>query len=156
MKRFIFTLEPLLEIRKRKEDEVKRKLAAKNRQILKAKQEMQVLHDELNDLQVGEKKRRLINIDLQSMRYAVIYRNKLKLDMIEKGNQIQGLYQESTAIQKDLTKATQERRAIEIIGERRLAEWKKEAKREEQRFTDDVSQQGNIRKKREAAQAVTA
>jgi flagellar export protein FliJ len=155
MKRFIFTLEPLLDMRKRKEDEVKRKLAGKNRQILKAKQEMQVLHDALNNLQVDEKKRRSIGIDLQSMRHAVVYRNKLKLDMIEKGNQIQGLYQESTSIQKDLTKAMQERRAIEILGEHRLAQWKKEAKHEEQRITDDVSQQGYIRKKREAAQAVT-
>jgi flagellar protein FliJ len=151
MKKFTFTLDPLLEVRKRKEDAVKLEFGRKNREILKSNQEMLDIHDELKALQSDEKERRLNKPDVQSMRQTVVYRNKLKIDLVNKGNKIQQLRREAEAIQKRLTQATKERRAIEIIGEHRLADWKREYLRQEQNFNDDVSQQGYIRKMHAAA-----
>jgi flagellar export protein FliJ len=151
MKKFTFTLDPLLEVRKRKEDAVKLEYGKKNREIIKSNLEMQDLHDELKTLQSDEKERRKNKPDVQSMRQTVVYRNKLKIDLVSKGNKIQLLRREAEAIQKRLTQATKERRAIEIIGEHRFAEWKHEYLRQEQNFNDDVSQQGYIRKMRAAA-----
>ena len=85
------------------------------------------------------------------MRQTVVYRSKLKIDLVNKGNKIQQLRREAEAIQKRLTQATKERRAIEIIGEHRFADWKREYLRQEQNFNDDVSQQGYIRKMHAAA-----
>jgi flagellar protein FliJ len=151
MRRFQFTLATLLEIRKRKEDECKREMGEKNRKIMQAKKEMLGLHGALASLQAEEKKRRSTHPDLQSMRHAVAFRNQLKLDMLAKGEEIRVLEEDAEVVRKKLTRLTQEKRAVEIIGERRLAEWKKEANRQEQGTTDDVSQQGFIRKKRAAA-----
>ena len=152
MKKFKFTLDPILEIRKRKEDAVKLELGQKNREILGANREMLGLHDELKNLQTSEKERRQHAPDVQSMRQTVVYRSKLKADMVNKGNKIQQLRTEASTIQKRLTNATKDRRAIEIIGEHRHAEWQHNLLREQQNFSDDVSQQGYIRKKRAAAQ----
>jgi flagellar protein FliJ len=151
MKKFKFTLDPLLEVRKRKEDAVKLEFGRKNREILKANQEMLDLHDELKNLQSGEKERRKNSPDVQSMRLTVVYRNKLKIDLVNKGNVIQQLRREAEAIQKRLTQATKERRAIEIIGEHRFADWKRELLHQEQKLNDDITQQGYIRKMHAAA-----
>lgn len=153
MKKFKFTLDPLLEVRKRKEDAVKLEFGRKNREILKANQEMLDIHDELKKLQTDEKERRRQNPDVQSMRQTVAYRSKLKIDMVAKGNVIQQLRREAEAVQKRLTQATKERRAIEIIGEHRLAEWKRDLLHQEQRLNDDISQQGYIRKMQAASPA---
>ena len=77
MKKFKFALDPLLEVRKRKEEAVKLEMGSKNREILKANQEMLDIHDELKNLQSEEKERRKHGTDVQSMRLTVVYRNKL-------------------------------------------------------------------------------
>jgi flagellar protein FliJ len=151
MKKFKFALDPLLEVRKRKEDAVKLELGSKNREILKANQKMLDIHDELKNLQTDEKERRKHDPDVQAMRLTVVYRNKLKIDLVNQGNKIQQFRGELDGIQKRLTQATKERRAIEIIGEHRFAQWKHDYLREQQNYTDDVSQQGFIRKTRAAA-----
>ena len=149
MRRFRFQLEPILRIRKRREEDVKRQLGRKNREIVGAKQDMASLEGELKGLQSGEKLRRARNeADLQAMRASVLYRHKLKRDMVDKGNEILHLNGEAQSIRHSLTRAMQARRAIELVRERRLSEWKREANREEQAFIDDVSQQGHIRKTR--------
>jgi flagellar export protein FliJ len=58
MKRFTFRLETLLDLRKRREDEVKQELGKKNFQIMKARQELMALSEALKDLQNDEKQKR--------------------------------------------------------------------------------------------------
>jgi flagellar export protein FliJ len=85
------------------------------------------------------------------LRYGVAYRFKLKKDILLKGRQIDDLLAQAHAVRKRLVKAKQEHRAIEIVRERQFDAWKKEYRTREQGFIDDVSQQGYLRRTREAA-----
>lgn len=150
MKRFEFSLEALLEKRKREEEAVKLELAEKNREVVQAQNELLDFERELKELQELQKRQRENVTDVQPLKWSVSYRNKLKLDMIKKGGDIHKLQTDRGDIRKKLVKATQKKRAIELLRENRYQEWLKENKHSEQVFLDDVSQQGFIRKKRSA------
>ena len=147
MKRFEFSLEALLEKRKREEEAVKLELADKNREIALAQGELLDFERELKELQELQKRQREYVTDVLPLKWSVSYRNKLKLDMVKKGEDIHRLQMERVDIRKKLVKATQKKRAIELLRENRYQEWLKENKHSQQVFLDDVSQQGFIRKK---------
>ena len=150
MKRFIFPLEALLEKRKREEDAVTLELANKNREISNAQQELYTSEEELKSLQEQQKKSRRYVTDVFILKYAVSYRNKLKLDMLKKGQDIYRLQMERGDIRKRLIRATQKKKALELLKEKRYRQWVLENKQMEQMFLDDVSQQGFIRRQRAA------
>ncbi len=150
MKRFHFPLQALLEKRKREENAVKLELAHKNREIFQARQELVDYKTELEKLQKDQKETRENISDILPLRYSVSYRNKLKLDMLNKGQFIYELENQRGDIRQRLVKATQRKKAIELIREKRYQEWLKESKLKEQVFIDDVSQQGFIRKRKKA------
>jgi flagellar FliJ protein len=146
MKRFTFQLDALLKIRKRKEEEITIRLAAKHQQIAEAKQKVAELGEQLQQEQSLELQRRDHEPTLSAMRSSVLYRFNQKRQMLQVGQQVDRLYLEADAIQSQLTKAIQQRRVIELLRERRLEAWKKEGRRQEQIAIDDISQQGYIRK----------
>lgn len=150
MKRFSFSLEALLEKRKQEEEEIKLELAKKNNEIYKAKNEIIDLATQLQNLQTEQKEKRKNISDVLQLKYSVSFRNKLKLDMLRKGRDIQELYRHLANIRQRLVKATQRKKAIELMRERRYRQWHKENKHREQVFIDDVSQQGFIRKQKTA------
>ena len=150
MKRFEFPLEALLEKMKREEEAVKLELAGKNKEITVAQGELLDLERELKNLQEEQKKHRGNVTDVQPLKWSVSYRNKLKMDMLKKGEGIHTLQVNRVDIRKKLVKATQKKRAIELLRENRYQEWVKENKHSQQVFLDDVSQQGFIHKKRAA------
>jgi flagellar FliJ protein len=149
MKKFSFKLDTLIEIRKRKEDEIKLLLAEQNRKIIEEQKKLNSLHDELKALQQKEKEERNNAANILSMRYSVVFRYKLKKDILEKGRKVDDMKAEAFKIQKKLIHATKEKRAIELMREHRHEEWKKEYLSEEQGFIDDISQQKFIRENAE-------
>jgi flagellar FliJ protein len=151
MKRFSFQLDALLKIRKRKEEEITIRLAAKRQQIGEARQQMAELGEQLQAEQSLELQRRDREPTLSAMRSSVLYRFNQKRQMLVVGQQVDKLYLEADAIQSQLTKAIQQRRVIELLRERRFEAWKKEARRKEQIALDDISQQGYIRKQLSAS-----
>jgi flagellar FliJ protein len=149
MKRFRFSLDPLLQIRKRTEEEAKQALAAKKREIAREREAMAELAQQLALQQQQQMQQRQHNSErVDAMRAGVLFRFACKSQMMRTGARIDTLYAEADALQYRLTKATQQRRAIELLREKRFNEWKREANRQEQIFIDDVSQQGYIRKQR--------
>jgi flagellar export protein FliJ len=97
-------------------------------------------------LQASEKKTRATARSALVLRYSVTYRFKLKEDIVKKVRLIDDLGAQAESIRKKLVHAKQRRRAIEIVKERQVAEWKKAYSAHEQKFIDDISQQGFIRK----------
>jgi len=156
MKRFSFSLEALLEMRKRDEEAVKLELARKNQEIHQAQQELVGFEKSLKQLQEEQKKTRETVTDILPLKYSVSYRNKLKLDMLKKGQDIFDLQNQRGDIRQRLVRATQRKRAIELIREKQYQEWLKENKLREQVFIDDVSQQGFIRKRKNAKKTSAA
>jgi flagellar protein FliJ len=148
VKRFEFKLEALLELRKRKEDEVKQLLGKKNQEIIAARKEITRLKEALDALQSSEKKKRADAISVVELRYSVAYRYKLKRDILASCRRLDELAVQAADIRKKLVQAKQQRRAIEVVRERQYEAWRKEYRKQEQRFIDDVSQQAFIRKSR--------
>ena len=149
MKKFHFTLETLLELRKRKEDAIKELLGKKHAEAARARIAMGEVSDGLKEMQATEKQAREASagkqIDLTSMRASVNYRNTLKLDLIKRAQEIQEMEADAEYIRKRLVHATQARKALELLKEKRHGEWKTEYRRKEQVFLDEVSTQGFLR-----------
>ena len=141
MKRFTFKLAPLLELRKEHEERIKLQLAEKNRDIIAASGVLNGYYEDLKELQSSEKTRRAGNEPVQLLRYSVAYRYKLKSDILRTGRHIDDLRAEAAGIQRKLLEATKARRALELIRDRQYSAWKKDYRRKEQKFIDDVAQQ---------------
>ncbi len=147
MKRFTFSLEALLEKRKREEENVKLELAKKNKEIYEAQNELHDFKEQLSNLQNDQKQIRKKVTDVLSLKVSVSFRNKLKLDMLKKGENIQLLKKQQEDIRQKLVNAKQKKKAIELIRNKKYKEWSYANKIREQVFIDDVSQIGFIRKK---------
>jgi flagellar FliJ protein len=149
MKKFTFRLEALLTVKKNKEEEVKRRLADKNREAEMSRQKISGMQEELKQFQSGEKQKRAGGAgDIASMRGSVAYRNRLKMDILKEGQRLDQIMVAAYKVNQELIIAAQERRAVEIIKEKRYDEWKKENAAAEQKFMDDLSQQAFSRKQR--------
>ena len=144
MKRFTFKLDALLELRRQHEENIRLRLGEKNREIVAATRELNGLYKELKELQSTEKDRRAGSEPVTLLRYSVAYRYKLKEDILRTGRVIDDLRAQAAAIRRELLGATKARRALEIIRDRQLEQWKKEYRRKEQNFIDDVAQQKYI------------
>ncbi len=146
MKRFQFKLQALLEIKKRAEDDIKKKLGAKNREILSSRQERVDLGKKLESFFVEEKQQRLRVLDLLSLRFSISYRSHLQKEIIKKEQDIRALMLEQEQLRGKLAFARKQSRVLELLKEKKLLEWKKEYQLEEREFADDISQKGFIRR----------
>jgi len=146
MKRFYFSLEALLQKRNREEEYIKQEVSQKNSEIYDQQQQFEILQKQLTDMQKEQKHKRADVLNITDLKYSVSYRNKLKNDILKKGQDIQLLQKQLMDIKKRLIKAKQNKRAIEMIREKKYSEWFIENKRKEQGFIDDISQQRYIRK----------
>jgi flagellar FliJ protein len=148
MKKFIFKLDALLTVKRNREDEVKRQLAEKNREAGAAREEIKRAEAELKGFQRDVKEqRRGGGESVAELRQSVAHRNALKINLLKAGQKLDSVMVEAYGINQKLIKAAQERRAVEIIREKRLEEWKRENARAEQKLIDELSQQMFVRGK---------
>lgn len=146
MKKFRFALQPVLSLRERKEEQIKLQYAAKIGQIVETQKTREGIIRELKNLQESEKQNRADAKNITMLRYSVAYRFKLKNDLLTISKKIDDMNAEAFEIHKQLILAAKDRRAIELIKERQIKQWKKEYRLNEQGIIDDISQQGFIRK----------
>jgi flagellar protein FliJ len=146
VKRFVFKLDTLLRVKKNKEDEIKRRLAEKNREAEAVRAEIEAAQAELKEFQRNVKVHRAEGGEsVADLRQSVSYRNALKIKLLKAGQALDNVMVAAYGINQELIKAAQERRAVEIIREKRYEEWKKENAAAEQKFIDDLSQQMYVR-----------
>ncbi len=146
MRRFTFPLDTLLEVRRRAEDEVKRELARTIGKLGEAREQLAALSHELSAMQKATLHDSRASASVLVFRHTVAYRHKLKRDMLQKGRDIESLQEEEAGVRRRLVAATQQRRAIELVREKRYRQWRKAYRSEEQEFTDDVSQKAFVRR----------
>jgi flagellar protein FliJ len=151
MRRFHFKLGVLLDLKKRAEDEIKKDIARKNGEIFVSRRERVKLAERLDSFFVDEKEKRLRVLDLLSLRLSVVYRGQIQREIAQMDRRIESLAAELGQLRVRLAQARKECRVLEILKEKKLARWKKEYKKEEQVFIDDVSQKGYIRRLRAAS-----
>ena len=146
MKKFTFKLDTLLRVKRNKEDEIKRRLAIKNREAETVRGEIEAAQAELKNFQINVKANRAQGGEsVAELRQSVSYRNAMKLKLLKAGQKLDNVMVEAYGINQELIKAAQERRAVEIIREKRYEEWKKDNAAAEQKFIDDLSQQMFVR-----------
>jgi flagellar FliJ protein len=148
MKKFIFKLEALLTVKRNREDEIKRRLAEKNREAVAVRAEIERAEGELKNFQRAVKEQRSGGGEsVAELRQSVAHRNALKMNLLRAGQKLDSVMVEAYGINQELIKAAQERRAVEIIREKRYEEWKRENARAEQKLIDELSQQMFVRTK---------
>ena len=145
MKRFLFRLETVLMLRQRREDEVKEKLARKNSQIQATKDELRLLQNEIISLHERQKTERAGTLDVALLRNALAWRHIVRGRIAAARIHLTDLGAESEIIRKELVKATQKVKTVELLKEKQQLQWKKEVNLQEQKFIDDLSQQRYIR-----------
>lgn len=148
MNRFRFRLEVLLDLRKRREEKIKLLLAEKNNMILSAQKHVNEVHDALKELQESEKSQRKQILSAVLLRHSISYRYKLKQDLVSAIRNLDDIKAEAYKINQALIIATQKRRAVELVKEKRFSEWKKKYNIYEQNIGDEISQQLFIRNKK--------
>ncbi len=148
MKRFSFKLDPLLELRRQREENIKLRLAEKNRAIIEKNRELANIYEQIRALQATEKTIRSQNPSALLLRYGTAFRYKLRHDIFSVCCSIDKLQAEASSVQKELIEAKRARRSLELLRDRRCSMWKKAYKRKEQLFIDDVAQQKYIASKR--------
>ncbi len=151
MKKFTFSLQAVLDMRKHREDDLKRTLADKLRQIGQVQKQLGTLAEDLRDFQKNELQQRAQAHDVVHLRHSVNYRNKIKLEMIRVGQQLDHMKADADGTRRTLVDATQQRRAIEVLKEKRYSQWRKDAAAREQEIIDDVSQSVFLRGKLSSA-----
>ena len=151
MKRFSFRLQTLLDMKKRNEEEMARKVAEKNNEILRTYKSLEEGRDSLARFQADEKKQRSLGLDALLLRLSVVHRHTLQREIETQGRRIVGLKQELQTVLQSLTLAKKETWTLENLRDKKRSQWKRDSLREEQKFNDDVSQTGYIRRSRSPA-----
>lgn len=148
MKAYVFSLQAVLELRLRDEDDAKQELANKEAELRSYQELIQTMQTGLQDFQRGEKEERNHGRSVQEFRHSVSWRNKLKLDLLKKARQMQDVVFDVDRARNNLIECTKKRRGIEILKEKGLEKWQKERDRKDQLFMDELAQNAHIRKHR--------
>ncbi|MDZ4756178.1 MAG: flagellar export protein FliJ [Phycisphaerae bacterium] len=153
MPRFKFALDPLLDLRRREEDLCKREVG-------RLEQIRQALQDRLTDRQrdIAEGKELLRSSLIGSLDAGFLRQQAasiISVDQLARRTVIEfaGVAQHLSAAQAVLIEAAKRRRAIEILRERRLEEWKREEGRKETAFLDDLANSALARTRMEGLDA---
>jgi len=137
-------------MKRRREEELARKVAEKNNEIIRAQQSLREGRDRLSQFQAEEKRQRTTALSAVLLRLSVVHRHTLQRDIEDHGRRIAKIRQELQTAVQSLREAKIETRTLEILRDKKRDQWKRDYAREEQEFTDDVSQKGHIRKSKTA------
>jgi len=148
MKRFVFSLQAVLDLRLRDEDDAKQELADKENEFRKYQQIVNDMQLGIQDFQRHEKEDRGHGRTIQEFRHSVSWRNKLKLDLLQKAREMQDVIIDVERARQKLIECTIKRRGLEILKEKALEKWQKERDRRDQLFMDELAQNAHIRKNR--------
>lgn len=140
MKPFVFKLETLLEIRRRKEEEASILLLQARNRLNEAKQVLTKLCTQQKELwsefrlkqQAGE----LVVIEYQMWHRFFAF---LKKEIENQQVVVEGLTKEAVAALKELEIALKNRKAVEKLKERRLEEYRLAVQAEEQKILDEIA-----------------
>ncbi len=151
MARFEFKMEPLLTHRRRLEDERQRALAVLLREKL-------ILETQLRNQQqsISEDKQRLSGalagrVDVDSIRRHAAHNHRLAVRAQQIAIRLFELTRQIEAARVALVEATKQRKAIELLRDKRFDRWRKRQQRKATAELDELATQKYGRKRREVA-----
>ncbi len=148
MKRFLFSLQTVLDLREREEDEVKQELAEKENELRQKRLQVEETRDILIKYMDDQKIGRAANQSVVELRHSVSWRHKLKVDISNAGKEFNEVMVDIDHIRARLVKATAKRKMMDILKDKQYEQWKKERERKDQQFLDELASNAHIRKKK--------
>jgi len=149
VKRFVFTLQTVLGLREREEDEAKQELAEKEIELREKRahvdETQRALLTFLQDQKIGRESSQTI----VEYRHSVSWRNKLKVDINNAGKECNEVLYDIERARAKLVQATAKRKMMEILRDKQYDQWKKERDRKDQGFLDELASNAHIRKKKQ-------
>ena len=142
MKRFRFTLEQVLNLRKHEEREWELKLAAATAECVK-------IMNRINEKQM-EKRKTLkddFSRDFVLMRSRCLYLSRLEQQTAELERLLKGREEEREKIRKIYIEHAKRRKVLEKLREHREAEHRKAVRKEETKRLDEISSSAFVRKR---------
>lgn len=139
MKRFTFSMQTILDLRLKEEEQVLLDLADKEMELQRGKDALEHLKNQLQEYQQSQKDNRLTQSAL-SLRHSVSWRHSLKKDLLLKAQELQDIAMDISHIRARLLEATKKRKSLEILRDKQKDSWQKEFNRREQIFLDELAQ----------------
>ncbi len=149
MKRFRFSLQTILDLREREEDEAKQELAEKENELQQKRLKVEESRDVLITYMDDQKAGRASNQSVVELRHSVSWRHKLKIDINNAGKEYNEVLVDIDHARARLVKATAKRKMMELLKDKQLDQWKKERDRKDQQFLDELASNAHIRKKKQ-------
>lgn len=145
MPRFSFKLQRVLDIKGRREEQLKGELASAKREY---KEEEEVLHSLERSYSIyldGLRRHQLKTISIQEVNWYRTYLSKLANDISVQSQKLEDLLRRIDELKEKLIEVSKERRVLEKLRERKWDEFKKEVERLEQETLDEIGISRHIR-----------
>ncbi len=126
MARFKFSLQKVLDIRKHREDQKAIEMQKIQMQLIKAQKKLQAINEHKIKA-LGQPTQPVV--DLTMHRVHNDYLNQLSSQIMKQQQKIQSVMKQVDDKRKELAGAVQERKAVELLREKRLMDHKKEINR---------------------------
>ena len=139
-KQYDFRFETLLKLRRQHEDERKRAVAARIREIHTLEERQRVLLQRIAD-QAADTRRALMSgtVDVDDLRLGRHWTVRLRRGVLETEAAINGQKALLAQERQRLADAAKNRKVLEQLKERRLAEYRAQEERREQKDLDEIS-----------------
>lgn len=140
MAKFVFKLDPVIEQRKRAEETLQRELAERERERLAIEERLRACQAGISSAR-GDLRERLgggdrVNVGMVRLQASASLHLEARARAV--ALELAGAFTRAERARQALVKATTARKAVELLRERRLAEWKLERNRREAAVVDEL------------------
>jgi flagellar FliJ protein len=152
MKKFVFSLQSLLELKRHREEALLEELAKKVRAATIAEEALREFHGERRRAQNELRQLLRGRLEVERVRQGQDYLAGLDSRIEAQKLVVQRRHDEVKACRQQVVTAAQERKTLERLREGQREAYQKEFRREEQAFLDEVATQGFARQEKAEAE----
>lgn len=146
MARFVFKLQTLLDLRVREEDVIRRTLATLTGRKVAIENRLRAHQTKLVDGKVAMRSRLVGRVDPDALRMYAHSALEVMRTAQTAAIELAGLSKRITHVREELLSARTNRRAVELLRERRYLEWRRARERREVAVLDDLVSSARAKK----------
>lgn len=147
-KKFVFKLQPVLEQRERLEEEHQRRVALIERERVGLEERLKQIQSQIS-MAKGELRGQLgehgTSVVVRDVRFQAGATLALLVQAQSTALELAGAYKRLDAARAELLKATSERKAVQMLKDRRRAEWRERIEKAEAAANDEIATGGFVR-----------
>lgn len=139
MTRFAFTLQPLLDLRRRREQQAQVALAAVNQQRLNLERRLRQQQELIRSDKHALRGRLVGLLDTDALRLQAVSAVQGMRTAQRLAVELAGVHKRLSTTRAELVEATRARRAIELLRDRRYEQWRREQSRADAATIDELA-----------------